>query len=111
MAGLFGKINPPPGIEKFAGGNVTGLTIFISAILRLLIIVAGIYALLNFIFAGYQFMTAGGDPKGIEKAWGRIWQSLVGLILVVGSFLLAAVIGQIFFGDPGAILSPKLITP
>lgn len=109
--GLFGKIKPPPGVEGFAGGALAGLGPFLSVVLRLLVIVAGIYALLNFIFAGYQFMTAGGDPKGVQAAWGRIWQTLVGMIIVVSSFLLAAILGFLLFGDTGAILSPELITP
>lgn len=108
-AGLFGTIKPPPGITKSLAQG--GLTSFLSAVFGLLVVVAGIYALFNFIFAGYQFMTAGGDPKGVAAAWGRIWQTLVGLIVVVSSFLLAAILGFLLFGDTGAILSPKLITP
>lgn len=107
---LFGKINPPPGIANFSVGP-EGLGNFIGVILRVLVVAAGVYALINFIFAGYQFMTAGGDPKGVETAWGKIWQSLLGLVIVASSFLLAAVIGQLLFGDAAAILSPKLFLP
>lgn len=106
-AALFGKINPPTGVTP----GVSGLGNLISTVLRLLVIAGGVWALFNFIIAGYQFIQAGGDSKAVSAAWARIWQSLVGVIIITASFLFAAIIGQIFFGSPTAILSPKLITP
>ena len=79
--------------------------------MQILVVVAGIWALFNFIMAGYQFIQAGGDSKAVSAAWARIWQSLVGIVIVAASFLFAAIIGQIFFGEWDAILSPKLIIP
>lgn len=111
---IIGPVAPPPGVKKWmdiGSGPVPGLIPFINALIKLLIVFAGLYALLNLIFAGYQFMSAGGDPKNIEKAWSKIWQSLVGLAIVAGAFLLAAIIGYIIFGNAGAILSPKLYGP
>lgn len=109
-ANLFGKLTPPPGVAGFAAGPA-GLVSFVSVILKLLVVVAGIYAVVQIIFAGYMFMSAGGDPKAFAAAWGRVWQSLVGLVVVASSFLIAAVVGQILFGDAGAILNPKLYLP
>lgn len=106
MLNIFGAISPPAGVTP----GVEGLGNLVGMVLRLLVIVAGIWALFNFIIAGYQFINAGGDSKAVASAWARIWQSLVGIIIVAASFLFAAIIGQIFFGDPGAILSPQLIT-
>jgi hypothetical protein len=108
----FGQVAPPPGVSKYGTGTV-GLVKFISNGVKLLIVVAAIYTLLNLIFAGYQFISAGGDSKAVEQAWGKIWQSLLGLFLVAGSFVLAAVFGQLIFGDPGFILNPDFtkITP
>jgi len=105
----WGEISPPPGVEKFVtdvpGG---GLIILLNNLLRLLFTLAGLFAFFNLILAGFQFMTAGGDPKAVGTAWGKIWRSLLGLIIIVSSFVLAAVFGWILFGDPTAILNPKL---
>lgn len=101
----FGTVAAPPGVSKYGSGTV-GLVAFISNGVKLLIIVAAIYTLLNLIFAGYQFISAGGDSKAVEAAWGKIWQSLLGLFLVAVSFVLAAIFGQLIFGDPGFILNP-----
>lgn len=104
--------NPLPGAYKnVAGTGNTGAIFFLSNILRLVFVVAGIWAFINFIIAGFQYMTAGGDSKALTAAWGRIWQTLVGLIFIIGSFALAALVGQLFFGDPNAILSPTIYGP
>lgn len=114
---IIGKVTPPPGvskwIEKFPapGGKVAGLVPFLNAIIKLLIVLAGLYAFLNLIIAGYGFMSAGGDPKAVEKAWAKIWQSLVGLLIIAGSFLLAAIFGWLLFKDPSAILIPRIYGP
>lgn len=100
--------NPLPGGYKNIAG---GVGLFISNILRLVFVVAGIWAFINFIIAGFQYMSAGGDPKALNAAWARIWQSLIGLVFVVGSFALAALIGQLLFGDPSAILNPVIYGP
>lgn len=104
--------NPLPkayqGVTAAQGG---GLILFLTNILRLVFVVAGMFAFINLILAGFQFMSAGGDSKAIEKAWGKIWQSFMGLILVVGSFALAALFGYLLFGDAGYILSPQIFGP
>ncbi|KKU82968.1 MAG: hypothetical protein UY10_C0018G0007 [Microgenomates group bacterium GW2011_GWA2_47_8] len=114
MDDVIGKItNPLPGPYKniAAGAGGGGLILFFSNVLRLVFVAAGIYAFINFIIAGYEYMTAAGDTKALTNAWARIWQSLVGLIIIVGSFAAAALMGQLFFGSPTAILSPKLYGP
>lgn len=112
---IIGPVTPPPGIAKWieaaGGGRAPGLIPFLNALVKLLIVIAGLYALLNLILAGYSFMSAGGDPKNVEKAWAKIWQSLVGLLIVAGAFVLAAIFGWLIFGDPSAILMPKIYGP
>lgn len=108
MASIFGEVKPPVA----AYGDVfTGFVPFLNNVLRLIFVIAGLYGLLNLIIAGLGFMSAGGDPKAIENAWNRIWQSLIGLIIVVASFLLAAILGYLIFGSPTAILVPQIYGP
>lgn len=109
----WGEVNPPPGVEKYAmgTGQLPGLPQFISNIVKLLIVGAGIYAVFNLITAGYTFMSAGGDPKKIESAWAKIWQTLLGLAVAAGSFVLAAIFGKLIFGDYNALLHLTIFTP
>jgi len=109
---IIGTItNPMPTAYRNLTGANGGLIAFLTNMLRLAFVVAGIYAFVNFIIAGFQYMSAGGDSKALNAAWSRIWNSLLGLILVVGSFALAALFSQLIFGDASFILKPKLYGP
>lgn len=107
---IIGCISPPPNIPSGIGpqGQLTGITLFLNSILKLIFIAAGLYGFLNIIIAGFDFMSAGGDAKMVARAWSRIWQTVVGLLIIVSSFLLAAIIGIILFKDPTAILQPSI---
>ena|SRR3989344_2138375 len=89
-------------------GELVGIMVFLNTILKLVFIAAGLYAFFNIIFAGFDFINAAGDPKKVATAWERIYQSVLGLLIIVSSFLLAAILGWILFKDAGAILNPKL---
>jgi hypothetical protein len=107
----FGTVNPPPGVVKFAGGSIAGVSPFITVLLRTLIVGIGIYALLNFLLAGYGFLGAGGDPKKIEMAWAKIWQSILGVVVAAGAFILIAILGLLLFGQANYFLYPQIYTP
>lgn len=109
LSGIVGQIKSP--IIKYGSATNGGLVLFFSNILRLIFVVAGILAFVNFIIAGFQYMGAGGDSKELEKAWGRIWQSFLGLIIIIGSFAFAALAGQLIFGDANFILNPQIYGP
>lgn len=108
----FGTVtNPLPkygGVEAARGG---GLVLLFTNILRLVFVLAGAYAFINLIIAGFQYMNAGGDVKQLNAAWARIWQSLLGLAIIVGSFALAALFGYLIFGDATYILNPQIYGP
>jgi len=113
MINVIGKIIPPDIFKSGGGyGDVgSGLIAFLNNIIRLLIAVGGIWAFINLILAGYGFLSAGDDPKKMTAAWAKIWQSMMGLLFILGSFVLAAIFGYLLFGSPGAILNPKIYGP
>ncbi len=102
------KISPPTGGY---GGAATGIVPLLTNILRLAFAAAGVFALVNFIIAGYQYMNAGGDAKALSAAWNRIWHTLLGLVVLVLSFAFASLVGYVMFGDAGFILNPKVYGP
>ncbi len=104
---VFGRIAPPDAVGQF-GTVDTGPGRLIQLILNLIIMLGGLYALFNFVLAGYAFMSAGDNPKGMESAWAKIYQTIIGLVFLVGSFLLASVIGLIIYGRADALLNPTL---
>ena len=96
---IFGKVNLPPGVIEYNGLEEGGPTNFIGNILKLLILVAGLYALFNFVFAGYAFLSAGGDPKKIADAWAKIWQTALGLVVTASAFIVAGIISRFIYGN------------
>ena len=101
-----------PGITNLTGSTSgSGLIVILSNLFRTMIVVAGLYALLNFLIAGYQFIGAGGEPKNVSKAWEKIWQTLLGLLVIASSLLLAMVVGWIIFGNPTILISPRVFAP
>lgn len=99
--------NIPSAINP-ATGKLEGIIVFLNSLLKLVFLFGGLWGFFNIIIAGFGFMTAGGDAKVVGKAWERIWQSVLGLLVIVASFLIAAIIGILLFKDPTAILQPKL---
>ena len=109
----FGQIdNPLQTINPNGYGGIdTGPAEFMSNLFRFIAIAAGIFALFNIIMAGTEYITSGGDPKGVEAARRKITMSILGLAIISISFTLAAILGQILFGDWLAILLPTVIGP
>src|SRR3972149_1652732 len=109
MTNPFGKVDLPTEVNATFGNNA-GLAVgkFLQFSLRLLIVGASVYALINLVLAGYAFMSAGDDSKKVAGAWAKITQTIIGLAFSAGAFVLAAIFGQLLFGDPNFILSPKI---
>ena len=63
-----------------------------SNIVTALLMFVGTFALFLFIFAGFKFMNAGGDPKKLEGARHTLVYGILGLLLVLFSFLIINII-------------------
>ncbi len=109
MDQIVGSVSNPLAGTGYEG--LSGVGLFISNVLRLFFVVAGVFALFNFIIAGYSYMNAAGDSKKLSEAWSKIWLSMIGLVIIVGSFALAALMGQLLFNNPMYILQPKVYGP
>lgn len=108
---IFGTITAPSPLAKFGTVEGGGIGNFLNLIFKLIVIGAGVWALLNMLFAGYAFMSAADDPKKLTHAWGQVWQTILGLAITAGAFVIAALMGQIIFGDSTFIINPKIPTP
>lgn len=112
---LFGAINNPlpqisPG-RSYGALQSGGLISFASNVIKVIIVLGGVWAFLNLILAGFRFLMSSGNPEGIATAWRQIYMSLIGLVLMVSAYLLAVIMGVLLFQDPTAILSPQLFGP
>lgn len=113
-ADIFGRVTPPEGVTRFdqaAGGNdAIGLLVFISTGIRIFTIVAGLFVMLNFFLAGFEYITA-GDSKAHAKARERLTTSVIGLVIIVSTYTIIGLIGLIFFGSAGYIINPVITGP
>jgi hypothetical protein len=110
---IFGKVDAPPGVVDFnakAGASGIGLILFVSNIIKVMFIIAGLFALFNIIFAGYTYLSSSGDPKSTEKATSSLTYSLLGLAIMVGAFTIISIVSFLLFGDASYILNPVLPT-
>jgi hypothetical protein len=117
---VFGKIDAPKGVVDFnnsadagvtANGTRIGLIVFISNIIKLATVVAGIWVLFNFITAGFTYITSQGESKAATEVKDQITSSVIGLVFIIGAYTVIALISYFLFADAGYILNPTLIGP
>lgn len=106
---VFGRVNRPR-IYRNIGGVEEGPGTLLNTIFNFLVYGAALYALFNFFLAGYAFLSAGNDPKKVQDAWAKIWQSILGLVVTAGALVIGAIVGQLVFGDASFIISPVIPT-
>lgn len=111
MSQIFGPIEPPKAIsnlnDKAGGEPGAGIFALIDNVFKILGVVAGIYFIIQLILAGYGYLSSNGDPKKTEAAWAKITQSLIGLIIVASSFVIASIVG----GFLGINILQPTVTP
>jgi hypothetical protein len=105
MAGVIGNIESPVDNAFFNTEGGEGIFLLITDLLKIAGYVAGIFFLIQMILAGYGYISANGDPKKTEAAWAKIWQSLIGIIIVASAFIIASVVGYFLHID---ILNPTI---
>lgn len=110
---IVGQIKPPSQVQETYGvlGEGAGLTGFISDIIILISIVGGIWFLINVLIGGFTLITSGGDSKKLSEFGSKLSMMVIGLILMVGAPLIAALIGFIVFGDTMSLLRPTIVGP
>lgn len=108
MLQIFGTISPPDEINKLSNGttNGDGLFILLNRIFTLIGVAAGIFFVIQILLSGFAYISASGDQKKTEAAWTKIYQSIIGLLIVSSAFVLTAVIGKLVGMD--SILDPNI---
>lgn len=112
LAQIVGDVQAPSLIKNGYGTLPgQGPANLVFNILKLILMGAGIYAIVNLATAGYGFMSANGDSKKVADAWAKIWQTLIGLIVAAGSFVLASIFSRLVYGNWSAIFQIEIYGP
>lgn len=107
---VFGPIEEPVGVAEYNADGGIGLLKFISNMIKIVSIVAGVWVMFNFITAGFTYITAAGDSGAYSKIGEKLSYSVSGLLLIVASYTLAGVVSLIVFGNATYILNPEIPT-
>jgi hypothetical protein len=105
MIGILGNILNP---TKYASTQGEGLFVFLSNLFKLAGVIAGIIFIVQLITAGYDYIASSGDPKKFQTAGNKILQSLLGLVIIAGAFLLAGLVSRLTGIN---ILNPTIYGP
>jgi succinate dehydrogenase/fumarate reductase cytochrome b subunit len=106
--------NPVIGEElgkKASQGSDSANEAFASYFISLwnaIIAIGAILVLVFFMWGAVEWIASGGDKGKLESARNRITQAIIGLVILVGSYVLLGFISQIFFGESFDILSPNI---
>jgi hypothetical protein len=113
---VFGTIEEPQGVKQYnaavkGDGEKIGFFIFLSNIIKLATVGGGIIVFVNFILAGFNYVTSNGDTGAHKKVIEQITNSVIGLVFIVMSYTVIAVISFVIFGRADYILNPQLSGP
>ena len=89
-------------IKPKAGGPFEGLeniTVpgIVTAVVRLILVVAALVSFIFLVLGGIRWITSGGDKEGTAKAQGTITAALIGLVIVFAAWAIIRLL-QTFFG-------------
>lgn len=108
----FGGGFQPPSNTYNAGSNtsvgaLSNLETFISTMLGVITVFAGIYFIVNFLLAALSWVTSSGESSKIQAARDRMLQSTIGIVVVVAAYGIVGLIGSIVglnILNPGDVL-------
>ncbi|MBI5230534.1 MAG: hypothetical protein HY981_04530 [Candidatus Magasanikbacteria bacterium] len=94
IPGFKGFSSPQPQQEEAGGGvvYVSYLAEYLAALYRFLISIAGVISAVMIMVGGFQWIISGGNSAQRSSALERIKGALVGLVLVIGSYLVLYII-------------------
>ena len=72
--------------------NINDIKEFVAKILEYVVKIGGVIAVFAFIYVGYLFVSAKGDPKGLETAKSAFLNTVIGVALLLGAQLVATMI-------------------
>ena len=76
-------------------GDVGKIQTFIQSIIQVLVTLSGLVAAGFIVWGGVGYITSSGNPEALEKSKKTIFYSAIGLVLVLGAFVLSNVVGDL----------------
>ena len=88
---------------------------FITAIVVFITVIAGLYALWQFITGGFGYISSSGDKAKVQQSTQQIMMAILGLAVIGASFILGSIIvsssGQSDYSRPSSENRMKTFSP
>jgi|SRR5581483_12007108 len=94
LSGLFG----------FGGGGISSsqsLPELISNVVKIMLMFAGIIAVVFIIIGGYQYITSAGNDEAAEKGKKTLVNAIIGIVVIVLSYAIISVITNLVSSPSG----------
>lgn len=94
---LLAQVRAPEEGRGEVVGNVPtlkGLEVIFNNVVSVVLGFAAIVLFIMFLSGGFKYITAGGDPKGVEEAKKTLTYAIAGMVLLAASFLILSFIGN-----------------
>lgn len=87
-----GSVSNSGGIQNPLGSSNKDLPAFLASLLRLAFLIGTMVAVFFIVYAGFKYVTAGGDEGAIKKAHQMLLWAAVGTAILLGAQMIAEVI-------------------
>lgn len=84
-----------------ASTDVAKIQTFIQGVIQVLVTLAGLVSTGFFVWGGIGYITSSGDPEKLDRSKKTIVYSAIGLVIVLGAFVLSTIITQLATGAFG----------
>ncbi len=104
------KLLPTAGNETNNAKLAFGAFAFlISNVIGIMVMVAGVWFIIQFLLGGFSWLSSGGDKGKLEKAQQTLLHAVIGLVIVLSAYalisLISAVLGvDLLLNNPGAFV-------
>lgn len=83
---IANQLNAAAGSQGAGVGNYTDPRLIISLIVQVILTLVGTIFFVLTVYAGYLWMTAGGNEEQVEKAKTTVRNSVLGLVIVIAAY-------------------------
>ena len=90
-------------VGEFFGNPKTDLPTFIGNIIEYALGLLGTVFIVLILYAGFQWMTAGGNPEQAKKASQTVRNSVIGLIIVILAYAVTITVFKIILDSAASI--------
>ena len=95
-----------PGCNRFSGINCSSasgsLTELIIYVINIMLALAGVIAVLFLIIGGFWYITSAGNEETAEKGKGTVINAIIGIIIVVLSYVIVTVLSRLVTSAPNS---------